>query len=70
MLLTMIVALSVTAFAGTILLHPAFHADLRAFVRRHSDAATEQRALEAIRRTSVVIPARNEASTIAGLLRS
>ncbi len=66
----MIVALSVTAFAGTILLHPAFHADLRAFVRRHSDAATEQRALEAIRRTSVVIPARNEASTIAGLLRS
>ncbi|MFW6261038.1 MAG: glycosyltransferase family 2 protein [Spirochaetota bacterium] len=70
MLLTMIVALSVTAFAGTVLLHPAFHADLRTFVRRRGEAATEERALEAIRRTSVVIPARNEASTIPSLLRS
>ena len=70
MLLTMIVALTVTAFAGTVLLHPAFHADLRAFVRRRGEKAFQERAMDAVRRTSVVIPARNEASTIPGLLRS
>lgn len=70
MLIAMIVALTVTAFAGTVLLHPAFHADLRTFVRRCREEASPERARDAIRRTSVVIPARNEADAIPGLLRS
>lgn len=70
MLLAMIIALTVTAFAGTVLLHPAFHADLRAFVRRRSAQTTDERVEDVIRRTSIVIPARNEATTIPGLLRS
>lgn len=70
MVLPMIIALAAAAFAGTVLLHPAFHADLRPFARRCAGSADGAKVLEVVRSTSVVIPARNEADSLPRLLRS
>jgi len=70
MLVTMILALVITAFAGTVLLHPAFHADLRSYVGRYASSVDPERVRQVVRQISVVVPARNEAESIPNLLRS
>ncbi|MFW6289037.1 MAG: glycosyltransferase family 2 protein [Spirochaetota bacterium] len=57
------------AFAGTVLLHPVFHSDLRGYLaRRGPTAAKEDLVRAAVEQISVVIPARNEAEVLPDLL--
>jgi 4,4'-diaponeurosporenoate glycosyltransferase len=59
------------AFAGTVLLHPAFHSDLVGYLNRRESVRGERDLLRAaVAEMSVVIPARNEAETLPNLLGS
>jgi glycosyltransferase involved in cell wall biosynthesis len=71
MLAYILATLIIFAFAGTVLLHPAFHADLKqAVVRRHGDSVSERSLRDLVSRISVVIPARNEEESLPALLDS
>ena len=67
----MLATLVLFAFAGTVLMLPAFRSDLVDFVRsgRTEDADLRQ-VHELIARTSIIIPARNEAESLPVLLDS
>jgi len=71
MLVYLLATLILFAFAGTVLLHPAFHSDLSRFLRRQdSDTPDDDLVRAAVAEISVVIPARNEAETLPHLLGS
>ncbi len=78
MLAFMLATLIVFAFAGTVLLHPAFHADLTRF-RQHEGGedgrtsagpAGHDQVRRLVSEISIVIPARNEEQTLPTLLDS
>ena len=65
----MLATLVIFAIAGTVLLHPAFHADLARFVRRNRLRDVDERQIRAfVSQISVIIPARNEETTLPALL--
>lgn len=71
MLLFMLITLISFAFAGTVLLHPAFHSDLAQFVRKQAGADVDRELVRnLVSGVSVVIPARNEAENLPALLDS
>jgi len=71
MLVYLLATLVLFAFAGTVLLHPAFHSDLIGFLRRREpNTPNEELVREAVGQVSIVIPARNEAETLPMLLSS
>lgn len=71
MLAFILATLIIYAFAGTVLLHPVFHADLeQAVARRDANAVSEQSIRDHVSRISVVIPARNEEKSLPALLDS
>ena len=66
----MLATLVVCAFAGTVLMYPAFHSDLADFVHtRASHDVDMQRLRNLVGDISVIIPARNEELTLPILLR-
>ena len=67
----MLATLVVFAFAGTVLMLPAFRSDLADFSDEHSsEGVTPEEAEALVADMSVVIPARNEEETIPTLLES